>query len=176
MFVKYLVGCALLLVLLCLLLLGDGQRSGSAMDSRGDKQFSFSGSDSSEYPEKGNNTPSAPPTSSTDQNQANDLSRAPNSAAPTDASSDSGSSGDAQNSRLKTGMGEDSDTNHLDDGQAALRRGQSAGQTSNVPGTTSTSPNGTSNIYGTGGVPLFPSDLPSRALTPSGAKNGSGGG
>lgn len=47
----------------------------------------------------------------------------------------------------------------LHDSKTALQNGQSAGQVSNVPGTTSTSPNGTSNFWGTGGEPVFPEDL-----------------
>lgn len=35
---------------------------------------------------------------------------------------------------------------------------QTTGQTSNVPGTTGTSPNGTSNLFGTKGIPIFPGD------------------
>ncbi len=44
------------------------------------------------------------------------------------------------------------------DSRTALKEGQSAGQVSNVPGTTSTSPNGTSSPYGSHGIPVFPLD------------------
>jgi hypothetical protein len=153
---KYLIGCAVFLLLLSVLLLGGPQRAGRAMDTRGDKQFSFSDDEVSVYGgleprediKKDNlgmplSGPSGTPPGQTEAyNQ----------------SSASGRSDSGKHSHLKTGMGDSVDIQPLQDSQSALRSGQSAGQLSNVPGTTSTSPNGDANGYGTGGLPLFSPD------------------
>lgn len=121
------------------------------MDTRGDKQFSFTDSGASEYGglQKRDN-PDLPAVAPTDapsnQSQAyNDT---------------QGADGVGKGNHVRSGIAEDYDDQPLQDSQTALRSGQSAGQVSNVPGTTSSSPNGGANAFGTGGLPMFAPDSP----------------
>ncbi len=132
---------------------------GRAMDSRGDKQFSFTDSGASEYGalQKRDNLDlptTAPSDAPSEQSQAYG-----------DPKSADGSSKD---SHMRTGMEADYDGQPLQDSETALRSGQAAGQVSNVPGTTSSSPNGGANAFGTGGLPIFAPEGPAAPAQKSG--------
>jgi hypothetical protein len=94
-------------------------------------------------------TPSPPPTSiSPSTNKAQQAGQAAR-----------GRAADNPGNVSRYGEGEETDGYRSQTGEDDLRQGRSAGQVSNVPGTTSTSPNGTGSLYGTDGIPVFPGDL-----------------
>ena len=126
-----------------------------AMDGRGERQFNFSGPSSSMY--TGTRPDRDPPNASRlDPDERDfDAYRGPADTDTYPTQSPRQQAGTAART-LRSNMGDDNLDHSRADAESELREGRFPGQMSNVPGTTSTSPNGTSNIYGTGGFPLLP--------------------
>jgi hypothetical protein len=122
---------------------------------RGEKQFSFTTSEASSFPAIPDDSPTAKY-----KEQAQYPKERPSNAPAGQAGQVGQSKQALSGKRVETDPGKvRDDIQPRQDSKTALKEGQSAGQVSNVPGTTSTSPNGTSNFYGTGGIPIFPEDI-----------------
>lgn len=165
---KYRVTILLSLLVVSLILLGS-VHSLRASDSRGDKQFTFTTDGRGGFPSLSPDSPAAklkeehragsalPP-------QSSSMGNALDPDALSTSTQQAGQVGDSTRGReARLQLGEEDEPLSRQQGIDELRlQNQSAGQTSNVPGTTSTSPNGTGNIYGTKGIPLIPNELRTR--------------
>lgn len=161
------------LVLVMFVLFGLSPHAGGVDDRsdrvRGDRQMSFTDSEASAFPAF------APNSRYAQEKRANQA--AENAEEQARKSRDRGDpqlqwsqsdenanrSDKGRQSAGQAGINEDLDRSlpdrSLRNGDVELRNGRTTGQMSNVPGTTSTSPNGTANFFGTGGIPIFPEDL-----------------
>jgi hypothetical protein len=158
----YRITALLSLLVFCFLMVGslDSTRAGDtrADVGRGDKEFVFTSNERPGAPTLSETSAAA--TMKADQAkrervQSSGQQQAGQAAVEGSGSPKSGESG----YEVRTRPGRDEKDGVLrQGGESALRSGQSAGQVSNVPGTTGTSPNGTGNFLGTGGIPVFPED------------------
>lgn len=135
-----------------------------AADSRADKQFTFTTDSRGGYPSISPDSPAAKLKEESrrldNEERDRQASESTRDLTPPAPQQQAGRAADETRGReVRTQIdGGEKDPILRQQGIDELRYGQSAGQTSNIPGTTGTSPNGTSNLFGTEGVPQFPRD------------------
>jgi hypothetical protein len=161
--VKYRFALPLSLLAFSVAILGSLQ-SPRAAGSRGDSQFTFttdgrggnpglpSDSPTAKYKEEARAGQPPPPEQAPPNQSVQELNRPPES------TQQAGQAGDPTRGRAaRTQLGEEKEPLSQQQGiDELIFQNQSPGQTSNIPGTTATSPNGTSNVYGTKGIPIVP--------------------